>query len=263
MPTPARLPAPDSDGAWRVGDLARAAGLSVRALHHWEQIGLLRPTDRSTGGHRLYRQADVERIYQVCALRDLGLPLAQIADAIDGADLASVVRQHLDYIEGEVARLDKLQHRLRRLATDLDEDPSPDHAMSLIEALNLMDRYFTSDQLLQMDRRRAGRGRRRKREVEAAWAEIAVTLRTMRDADNDPGSPQVQSVAERARALIDTFTGGDTSMYVALRHLGAQQPPDDLFGWDSDLLQYLYQALDRSTPTSSVDGGDGTANAGV
>ncbi|NIH56290.1 DNA-binding transcriptional MerR regulator [Brooklawnia cerclae] len=231
----------------------------MRTLHHWEQIGLLRPTDRSTGGHRLYHQADVERIYQVCALRELGLPLAQIAGVLDGADLASVVRQHLVYIEGEVARLDRLQHRLRRLASDLAEEPSPEQAISLIEALNLMDRYFTNDQLMQMDRRRSGRGRRRKREVEAAWAEIAVALRTMRDADNDPSSPQVQSVVERARALIDTFTGGDMSMYAALRHLGTQEPPADLFGWDSDLLQYLYQALDRSTSASTVDGEGDTA----
>ncbi len=59
---------------WKVGELARATGLTVRALHHYDEIELVVPVERSSGGHRLYGERDVERLYRVVALRRLGLP---------------------------------------------------------------------------------------------------------------------------------------------------------------------------------------------
>jgi hypothetical protein len=60
---------------WRT---SRAAGLTVRTLHHYDQIGLLCPSRRSVGGHRLYGGADARRLYQIVALRGLGLQFGQI-----------------------------------------------------------------------------------------------------------------------------------------------------------------------------------------
>jgi DNA-binding transcriptional MerR regulator len=60
---------------WRVGELAAAAGVTVRALHHYDGIGLLVPAERTAPGHRLYGEGDVRRLYRIVALRDLGLGL--------------------------------------------------------------------------------------------------------------------------------------------------------------------------------------------
>src|SRR5947207_10898136 len=67
----------------RVGELAAAAGLTVRTLHYYEEIGLLVASGRSDAGHRLYADADVERLYRICLLRRLGLPLVEIGRALD------------------------------------------------------------------------------------------------------------------------------------------------------------------------------------
>jgi hypothetical protein len=57
-----------------VGHLARATGLTVRTLHHWDEIGLLRPAERSGAGHRRYSAEDVERLYRIVALRASARP---------------------------------------------------------------------------------------------------------------------------------------------------------------------------------------------
>ncbi|MDQ3053793.1 MAG: MerR family DNA-binding transcriptional regulator, partial [Actinomycetota bacterium] len=57
----------------KIGQLARSSGLTVRTLHHYDHIGLVRPSARTPSGHRLYNDADIRRLYEVIALRDLGL----------------------------------------------------------------------------------------------------------------------------------------------------------------------------------------------
>ena len=68
---------------WKIGELARRTGLTVRTLHHYDEIGLLSPAERSDGGHRVYDEADVQRLYRIVSLRSLGFPLDAIARALD------------------------------------------------------------------------------------------------------------------------------------------------------------------------------------
>ena len=69
--------------ARKVGELAAAAGLTIRTLHYYEEIGLLVPSGRSRAGHRLYDDTDVTRLFRICLLRRLGLPLAEIGGELD------------------------------------------------------------------------------------------------------------------------------------------------------------------------------------
>lgn len=68
---------------WQIGDLAKQTGLSVRALRHYDELGLLRPSERSEAGYRLYAEADVRRLYRIVALRQLDFPLEEIASLLD------------------------------------------------------------------------------------------------------------------------------------------------------------------------------------
>lgn len=73
----------DSERRWRVGEVATATGLTVRALRHYDEIGLLVPSERSDAGHRRYTADDLARLYAIRALRHLGLPLADVAPSPD------------------------------------------------------------------------------------------------------------------------------------------------------------------------------------
>lgn len=99
------------DGFLRVGDLARSTGLTVRALHHYEDIGLLAPMKRTPAGHRLYDTPAVERLYRIGLLKRYGMPLDQIRHALEDPDwtLEAALARHLGQIETEIDQLHQLR----------------------------------------------------------------------------------------------------------------------------------------------------------
>lgn len=88
------------DQVWKVGQLADLTGLTVRTLHHYDHIELVHPSGRTASGHRLYQAADVQRLYQVLALRQLGLSLDAVASVVTGAtSMTQVLAAHQSYLE--------------------------------------------------------------------------------------------------------------------------------------------------------------------
>src|SRR5262249_51264562 len=72
----------DGERLLQVGDIAKASGKTVRAIHHYEEVGLLRPHARSKGRYRLYGKQAVNRVRWIGKLHDLGLSLSQIQDMV-------------------------------------------------------------------------------------------------------------------------------------------------------------------------------------
>ena len=89
--------------------LASMSGVSVRTLHHYDQIGLLVP-QRRDNGYRSYSAADVERLQQILLYRQMGLELQSIGELLDahGYDPVNALQQHLDALRKEHARLETL-----------------------------------------------------------------------------------------------------------------------------------------------------------
>lgn len=73
-----------------VGRLAELAGVTVRTLHHYDEIGLVQPSARTAGGYRAYSAADVERLRQVLLYRRLGFGLREVADLVSDPDVDAV-----------------------------------------------------------------------------------------------------------------------------------------------------------------------------
>ncbi|HSI80282.1 MAG TPA: MerR family transcriptional regulator, partial [Solirubrobacterales bacterium] len=68
---------------YTVGRLAALAGITVRTLHHYDEIGLLAPSERSKSGYRLYGPGDVGRLREILTYRELGFGLEEIAALLD------------------------------------------------------------------------------------------------------------------------------------------------------------------------------------
>jgi DNA-binding transcriptional MerR regulator len=126
-----------SDRAWRIGELASAAGLTVRTLHYYDEIGLLSPSVRSNAGHRVYIDGDVQRLYRVCMLRRLGLSLTQVGSALDDEpwDLTGALTTQLTALD---ARLDA-EHRLRARIAGLLADPGAAGGELSVDLLEVME----------------------------------------------------------------------------------------------------------------------------
>lgn len=103
---------------WRIGEVAERTGLTRRTLRHYDELGLLVPSERSWGDYRLYTEADLLRLLQVQNLKALGLTLDEIAAALDdpSLDATATLRGHLAHLEDQISAQQRLADRLRRLA---------------------------------------------------------------------------------------------------------------------------------------------------
>ncbi len=130
------------DRGWKVGELAKATGLTVRTLHHYDDVGLLVPWERTSAGHRLYADQDVRRLYHILALRGLGLGLEEIASLLDDdVSLLDTVRRHLGQVERELEHRHRLRRRLREILDALERavEPAIDEFIDAMEAMTVIE----------------------------------------------------------------------------------------------------------------------------
>ena len=219
---------------WRVGELAEAAGLTVRALHHYEHLGLLVPS-RTEANHRFYDRGDVERLYRIRALRELGLSLPEIAQTLRAAPgaLRDALRDHLARAEQELTRITELRDRLRHLCDRAETSIDASALLGAVEAMSRVEHHIAA-------RQAAGRP---ERGFEDRWRALGVDLRACMDDGEPPSSTRARELARRVQARLHAFTGGDQATLEALARLRRDAPPQELAGWTPALFRYLDGAL--------------------
>jgi DNA-binding transcriptional MerR regulator len=233
----------------RVGDLAKATGLTVRALHHYDALGLVVPSGRTPAGHREYDAADVRRLYQVVALRRLGFALADVKALLDGAayDPRDTVRRHLAETDRRLAAERELRARLARLLDVLERggEPTTDDLLRAVEATTVSETYYTPEQLAALERRRDELGEEGMARAQRDWAEVLSGMAAARAAGTDPADPAVQALAAKARELLTAFTGGDPAMYESLRRKYEAEGPEQASRgmMDAETADYLQRAM--------------------
>jgi DNA-binding transcriptional MerR regulator len=208
---------------WKVSELAKQTGLTVRTLHHYDEIGLLSPSQRTAAGHRLYVEDDVARLQQVASLRNLGFPLEEIRDVLNDKRMSplQVVHLHADRLREQVRSQQRLVERLDALAEGLRtaETVSADQLIQTIEEITMFEKYYTQEQMDYLAQRREQVGESRIKEVEAEWPRLMDEVRAEMERGTDPCDPRVQEMARRWKGLIEEFTGGNEGIRQSLGNL--------------------------------------------
>jgi DNA-binding transcriptional MerR regulator len=236
----------------RVGDLARASGLTVRTLHHYDELGLVVPSARTAAGHRIYDAEDVRRLYRVVALRRLGFPLASIREALDGPgdDPRDLVRRQLAETDRRLAAERELRTRLTALLDVLERggEPTTEDLLRAVEATTMSETYYTPEQLEALAQRREALGEEGMRAAEQEWAEVLAGFEAARVAGTDPADEAVQALAAQARGLLESFTGGDPAMYASLQRMYDAEGPEKASrgAMSAETSAYLQQAMAAS-----------------
>lgn len=108
--------------AYTVGEMARMSGVSVRTLHYYDQIGLLRPKRRSDAGYRLYGREDVARLQQILFYREMGFALEQLHAALDAPDFdeRAALLRHREALMQRRQRLDALLRNIDQTLVALE-----------------------------------------------------------------------------------------------------------------------------------------------
>ncbi|MGC5324217.1 MerR family transcriptional regulator [Brevibacillus sp. SYSU BS000544] len=95
---------------WKVGELAKLTGLTIRTLRYYDQIGLFSPSGYSDSGHRLYNEEDLSRLHQILALKELNLSLDEVKSVLLGENYnpIEVVSQQIRLIKDNIRIQQKL-----------------------------------------------------------------------------------------------------------------------------------------------------------
>jgi MerR family transcriptional regulator, thiopeptide resistance regulator len=238
-----------------VKELARLAGVSVRTLHHYDAIGLLRPDARSEAGYRLYGRGQLLRLQQILFFRELEFPLAEIARVLaePNFDPARALRGHRKTLEDRIGRLHRLLDTLDKTVAHYEgehmlteEEMYRGFAPEKITRMKREARERWGNDLVEASEQRVRGMTREKweavgREGAAVNADLAALL------ERDPGDAAVQAVVARHRAWIEHFWKPDAESYRGLGRGYAEDPEFRAFYENiaPGLADFLRRAIDH------------------
>ena len=225
----------------KVGELARRTGLTVRTLHHYDEVGLLKPSGRSEAGYRLYSQSDVQRLHGIQTLRQMGLPLSDIAALLEGDGMAPehIIGQQIRSLDQQIAQATELRGRLSLLRDGLVAGAEPDMG-NWLQALALMTtygKYFSAAELKHIF---SSWNR-----IEADWLIVKDQVRQAMDEGLPIDTPTVQSLAYRWMALMLHWMGGDVDLLERWGHMFRTEPTTQgrNHAPPGDMIRYIESAI--------------------
>lgn len=235
---------------YTVGQLAKRTGLTVRTLHHYESLGLLRPSGRSDAGYRHYGEADVLRLHRLLALRDAGLPLKEIGPLLDGEGprpLAEVLTAQIAQVEAALAAQEQLLSTLksaaRRLELQGDGADALDVLLNAIALSRINQRHLNPEQIRQLTRHWESVPASERDGFEREWPALIQQAQAAMAADLDPASPELQALVGRWIALQDYFKQISPEINDRIKHMYQSEPElQRLAGITPELMAYLRRA---------------------
>ncbi|PNG18526.1 MerR family transcriptional regulator [Streptomyces cahuitamycinicus] len=201
---------------YSVGQVAGFAGVTVRTLHHYDDIGLLVPSERSHAGHRRYSDADLDRLQQILFYRELGFPLDEVAALLDDqatgkADPRAHLRRQHELLTARIEKLRKMaaavEHAMEARTMGLDLTPEekfevfggkdPEQYAEEVEA-----RWGGTDEYAESQRRTASYTKEDWKRIQAEAAEWGERYVALMSAGEDPAGEAAMALAEEHRQHI-------------------------------------------------------------
>lgn len=224
----------------KIGDIAQETGLSVRALRHYEEVGLLSPA-RGEGDQRVYSLGDLTRLQNILFLKQMGLSLDEIR--------ASLARPSLEVIERRIAQVEQSLSELRSSLESLRASRSllaSGHELTaeqLIENLKgaaMFEKYYTQDQRDELAKRADPK---LMEEAGLKWADLIARVQSAVDQGVDPHAPEARKMADEWTALVSAFTGGSAGIEKNLGKMYAENPDMQArYGLNSKLFEFIRAA---------------------
>lgn len=214
---------------WRVGKLAKVAGVTVRTLHHYESLGLLVPKRAPSSRHRIYDDGDIERLQKIRLLVQLDFSLAEVGRMLSPPNnprMLDIVRLHRTRLEQQTAELTDVLDRLRGLESILEtQGKTPtDEVFGLMERMMNFEKYYSPEQLEELRQRRDALGEDGMRKAQQDWQDLIREVREAQAAGLPPESPEARDLARRWGTLIEAFTGGNPEIRQSLANAYQDQP---------------------------------------
>lgn len=231
---------------YQASEFAKLAGVTVRTLHHYDRMGLLRPSGRTSAGYRLYGERDFARLQQIVTLKFIGFSLKQIEAILqsDSFNLADALHLQRGALEEKMRQLDLAVRAIERVEHLLESEDGPqwEEFARIIEVINMQSNkewlmsYYTEETRREIEERGKLWTPELQAKTEQDWADLTRDIEAAIAAGEDPAGDVAQSLAARWQSLIEGFTGGNAEIALGLQKLWADQQ-----NWPSDFKQHVRQ----------------------
>ncbi len=242
--------------SYRIGEFAELAGVTVRALHHYDRIGLLKP-QRGSSGFRLYRLEDLERLEQIAALKFLGIPLQEIKLLLKQGPLKLVDSLHVqrEALAEKRRLIDRAMVAIAAAEKAIQSGQTTDASIlrKIIEVIdmqpqeNFMRKYYTDQAWLDKERIIQETPPEVRHKNWQAWQQLFAEIEAA--IDLDPASAPAQALAKRWLQIGESVNGGDEAV-----RAGVIEAWNDRHNWPQDHQDRLLASfgLDPQDRTASM-----------
>lgn len=232
---------------YTIGQLSKKTGVTVRTLDYYDEIGLLSPKKRTTGGHRLYSEGDVQQLEQILALKYMGFTLDKTKTMLEGMNWQESIQAQLDMVYAEQARLNELKEALEGVQYALKWEKELDHTI-LFEMIKMfqagketikerLEPYLEKEEFDYIMQLKKSQSHVSQEEWEALLLDVRANL------DQPPDSAVAQQLAERWFDYVDQMFEGDSALIESMwGAIQAEKNSPMFYPMDEKVIQFIDQA---------------------
>ena len=261
-PLKAKRPATPSITRYVPHEFAQRAGVTVRTLHHYDRLGLLKPSRRTSAGYRLYSDPDLLRLEQIVVLKSIGLTLRETRALLDKdrSALRDTLARQQRVLGEKRKQMDKAIRAIGAARRALAKKDEPDWGLftRIIKEMTMQSdtdwtkQYYSGDAQAKVDSRKHLWSPELQERVTKQWNDL------FRDVEaalgEDPAGTVAQGLLARWRELVGQFTGGDPAIQQGLNKMYADQPNwpaqrQQQFGVKPQIQEFIMKATQAAGTT--------------
>jgi len=222
-----------TDNLWQTREFADLAKVTVRTLHYYDRLGLLRPTRRNHNGFRLYSEQDFARLQQISTLKFIGFPLKQIKEILkaESVRLDETLGLQRKIIEAQRYRLGLALEAIKRAeavfkkdgATDWDAFGQINEVINMEQNTEWTKKYYSDTAQAKIEERKNLWSPELQERVTRDWANLVADIEKAMSDGVKPTESRAQELAARWRGLLSEFTGGDKEIQQGLNKMYADE----------------------------------------
>lgn len=236
-----------------IGEFAERAGVTVRTLRYYDQIGLLRPSAYTEGKRRLYTERDYARLQQILTLKLIGLSLDEIRSLLttDMAGIRHLMERQKQVLGQQICQLEQVIRAIEQAQDALDSTPTWDleQFIHIIKAVNMnnqadwFEQFITEEQRDRLAEAGAQQSYAEQKHLAEAWKSLFADIREQMEKAGDGAG--IQALVARWDDLMAQVTGHEagltpqlTEAYTHLNTLpGLDDVPQPLQAWLADIRE--------------------------
>ena len=210
-------------------EFAKLSGVTVRTLHHYDRMGLLKPTRYTGAGFRLYSENDFARLEQIVALKFIGFSLNEIKNILKRgtSDLATTLRRQREAIAEKRDRLELAVKAIQQaeyvvatsLAAGWETFAKIIEVITMQSNMDWTNKYYSEEAQREIQKRAGSIPREVIEQGQRDWATLIAEVQMAVSAGEDPASEKSQALAARWSELVKGFTGGNPEIQKGLNQM--------------------------------------------